>query len=271
MAQVINTNVASLNAQRNLLSSKGDLSQALQRLSSGLRVNSAKDDAAGLAIAERMKSQSMGMNVGIRNANDGISMMQTAEAGLGVMAGHLQRMRELATQASSGQYSDTDRSKLDAEFQQLQSEVARVATSTKFNGKAIIAGSAGSYTFQVGAANATTDQISATTSDLSTVYSGSAIATSAGAVSAMDALSTAIDTLNTSRANLGSYQSRFEGVISALSASVENTDAARSRIMDTDYAAETAKLSRAQILQQAGTAMLAQANALPQNVLSLIQ
>ena len=271
MAQVINTNVASLNAQRNLLMSQGDLNQALQRLSSGLRVNSAKDDAAGLAIAERMKAQSKGMNVGIRNANDAISMMQTAEAGLGVMATHLQRMRELATQAASGQYSDEDRTKLDAEFQQLACEVSRVALATKFNGRAIIAGSAGTFTFQVGAANVTDDQISATTSDLSGVYAGGDITSSANALTAMDDLSTAIDSLNESRANLGSYQSRFEGVIASLSAAVENTDAARSRIMDTDYAAETAKLSRSQILQQAGTAMLAQANALPQNVLTLLQ
>lgn len=271
MAQVINTNVASLNAQRNLSTSQGSLNQALQRLSSGLRVNSAKDDAAGLAIAQRMTSQSRGMNVAIRNANDGISMMQTAEAGLGVMADHLQRMRELAVQAASGQYSSGDRTQLDAEFQQLQSEVARVASNTMFNGKAVIGASAGTYTFQVGSGTTANDTISAATSDLSTVYSGSDITSSANAASAMAALSTAIDALNTSRATLGSYQSRFEGVISVLSASVENTDAAKSRIMDTDYAAETAKLSRAQVLQQAGTAMLSQANALPQSVLSLLK
>ena len=271
MAQVINTNVASLNAQRNLLSSQGSLNQALQRLSSGLRVNSAKDDAAGMAIAQRMTSQSRGMSVAIRNANDAISLAQTAEAGIGVMNDHLQRMRELAVQAASGQYSSGDRTALDTEFQQLASEVARVAANTMFNGKAVLGASAGTFTFQVGAGTTTNDTISATTSDLTTIYAPGDITSSANATTAMNALSTAIDSLNTSRANLGAYQSRFEGVISALSASVENTEAARSRIMDTDYAAETAKLSRAQILQQAGTAMLAQANALPQNVLSLIK
>lgn len=271
MAQVINTNVASLNAQRNLLTSQGSLNQALQRLSSGLRVNSAKDDAAGLAIAQRMTSQSRGMSVAIRNANDAISLAQTAEAGIGVMSDHLQRMRELAVQAASGQYSTSDRTALDTEFQQLASEVARVAGNTMFNGKAVIGASAGAFTFQVGAGTTANDTISATTSDLTGVYAGGDITTSTNATTAMGALSTAIDALNTSRATLGAYQSRFEGVVSALSASVENTDAARSRIMDTDYAAETAKLSRAQILQQAGTAMLAQANALPQNVLSLIR
>lgn len=271
MAQVINTNVASLNAQRNLLSSQGSLNQALQRLSSGLRVNSAKDDAAGMAIAQRMTSQSRGMNVAIRNANDAISLAQTAEAGLGVISDHLQRMRELAVQAASGQYASGDRSALDTEFQQLQSEVARVAANTTFNGKAVLGADAGTFTFQVGSGTSANDTIGATTTSMTTLYTGGDITTATNATSAMNNLSTAIDTLNTQRANLGAYQSRFEGVVSALSASVENTDAARSRIMDTDYAAETAKLSRAQILQQAGTAMLAQANALPQNVLSLIK
>lgn len=271
MPQIINTNVASLNAQRNLSTSQGSLNEALKRLSSGLRVNSAKDDAAGLAIATRMNAQSRGMNVGIRNANDAISLVQTAEAGMAQMGENLQRMRELATQAASGQYSTADRALLETEFAQLQSEVGRIATSTKFNGMAVIGSSAQTFTFQIGAFNNSTDQLSVTTSDLSSLYSGSTITTLALAQGAMTALDTALNSLNTARSNLGAYQSRLEGVVSVLSASVENTEASRSRIMDADYAAETAKLSRGQILQQAGNAMLAQANALPQNVLSLLK
>lgn len=270
MASIINTNIPSLNAQRNLTTSQGSLNSALQRLSSGLRINSAKDDAAGLAIAEKMNAQSRGMTVAMRNANDGISAAQTAEAGISVVSGHLQRMRELAVQASSGQYDSVNRGALDKEFQQLKSEITRALDATQFNGKKLLDGSFSSINFQIGSTTTSESQIAVSISSVGTSTLGS-ISDVAAATAAMSALDTAITDLNTARADLGAIQNRFEGVLSQLSAAQENTEAARSRIMDTDYASETAKLARAQILQQAGTAMLAQANALPQNVLSLLQ
>ncbi len=270
MAQIINTNIASLNAQRNLDTSQNSLRTSLQRLSSGLRVNSSKDDAAGLAIAEKMTSQTRGMTVAMRNANDGISAAQTAEAGLATVSGHLQRMRELATQAASGQYDSTNRAALEKEFQALGSEVARAVDATNFNGKKLLDGNFSGIAFQIGATTSSESQISITIGSVSTSGFGS-LSEASTALSAMSTLDTAINNVSTSRANLGALQSRFEGVLSQLSSARENTEAARSRIMDADYAAETANLSRAQILQQAGTAMLAQANALPQNVLSLLQ
>ena len=270
MASIINTNIPSLNAQRNLTTSQGSLNSALQRLSSGLRINSAKDDAAGLAIAEKMNAQSRGMTVAMRNANDGISAAQTAEAGISVVSGHLQRMRELAVQASSGQYDSVNRGALDKEFQQLKSEITRALDATQFNGKKLLDGSFSSINFQIGSTTTSESQIAVTISSVGTSTLGS-ISDVAAATTAMSALDTAITSLNTARADLGAIQNRFEGVLSQLSAAQENTEAARSRIMDTDYASETAKLARAQILQQAGTAMLAQANALPQNVLSLLR
>ena len=270
MASIINTNIPSLNAQRNLTTSQGSLNSALQRLSSGLRINSAKDDAAGLAIAEKMNAQSRGMTVAMRNANDGISAAQTAEAGISVVSGHLQRMRELAVQAASGQYDSVNRGALDKEFQQLKSEITRALDATQFNGKKLLDGSFSSINFQIGSTTSSESQIAVSISSVGTSTLGS-ISDVAAATTAMSALDTAITDLNTARADLGAIQNRFEGVLSQLSAAQENTEAARSRIMDTDYASETAKLARAQILQQAGTAMLAQANALPQNVLSLLQ
>ncbi len=272
MAQVINTNVASLNAQRNLNTSQGSLNTALQRLSSGLRVNSSKDDAAGLAIAERMTSQSRGMIVAMRNANDGISAAQTAEAGLATVAGHLQRMRELAVQAASGQYDSDNRGALDKEYQQLASEIERAVNATNFNGQKLLSSDsdfAAGVTFQVGSTTTAESQINVSIGSVG-ITAGD-INTSANAVTAMATLDTAIQAISNSRADLGAVQNRFEGVLSQLAAANESTEASRSRIMDADYAAETAHLARAQILQQAGTAMLAQANALPQNVLRLLQ
>ncbi|MDR1890371.1 MAG: flagellin FliC [Zoogloeaceae bacterium] len=271
MPQIINTNIPSLNAQRNLNTSQGSLNQALQRLSSGLRVNSSKDDAAGLAIASNMDAQSRGMVVAMRNANDGISAAQTAEAGFDAISGHLQRMRELAVQSASGQYDEANRAALDAEYQQLRSEVERVTTATNFNGRALLNGTFSNIGFQIGATTVDTDsRISVTIQSLDVSSLGNLCADTA-ALDAMSALDTAINSINSYRADLGAIQNRFEGVLVQLSAAQENTEAAKSRIMDADYAAETAKLSRAQILQQAGTAMLAQANALPQNVLSLLR
>ena len=271
MPQVINTNIASLNAQRNLNTSQGALSNALQRLSSGLRVNSAKDDAAGLAIAERMNAQSRGMVVAMRNANDGISAAQTAEAGISVVSGHLQRMRELAVQAASGQYDSDNRAALDTEYQQLASEIERAVNATNFNGKNLLDGTF-VVTFQVGATTTSESQIDIEITKIDASTLGDITGDDgANALTEMDTLDTLIQQVNNARADLGAVQNRFEGVLTQLSAAHESTEASRSRIMDTDYAAETAKLARAQILQQAGTAMLAQANALPQNVMRLLQ
>ena len=271
----INTNVMSLNAQRNLATSTSSLSTSMQRLSSGLRVNSAKDDAAGLAIAERMQAQVKGMNVAIRNANDGISLAQTAEGALGKVGDSLQRMRELATQAANATNSDSDRANLDDEYQELAAEVTRVLSGTKFNGTNLLNTSAG-LTFQVGADNVPTDQIDITTTNLTagsgiTAVVGGSITSAANALAAMDDLDTAIDEITTARASFGAAQNRFESVISNLQIASENTAASRGRIMDADFAQETANLSRGQILQQAGTAMVAQANQLPQGVLSLLR
>lgn len=273
MAQVINTNLASLNAQRNLNTSGKSLATSLQRLSSGLRVNSARDDAAGLGIATNMSAQTRGMTVATRNANDGISLAQTAEGGLSTITEHLQRMRELATQAASGQYDSVNLAALDKEFQALQSEISRVATATTFNGKQIL-GSDSTMSFQIGAGTAAENQISVTTvaaSMATGLFTATNITTATANTTVMATLDTALNTVNTARAGLGALQSRFDGIVTQLSAQMENTEAARSRIMDADYAAETANLSRGQILQQAGTAMLAQANSLPQNVLSLLR
>ena len=271
----INTNVQSLNAQRNLAQSTGSLSTSMQRLSSGLRVNTAKDDAAGLAIAERMNAQVKGMNVAIRNANDGISLAQTAEGALGKVGDALQRMRELAVQSANGSNSADDRANLDEEYQELAAEVTRVLTGTKFNGTNLLNTSA-SLTFQVGADNVTTDQIDIDTTDLTagsgvTAVVGGAIATSSGALAAMDDLDNAIDEITTARATFGAKQNRFDSVIASLQISSENLAASRGRIMDANFAVETSNLSRGQILQQAGTAMVAQANQLPQGVLSLLR
>jgi flagellin len=267
MPQTINTNVASLNAQRNLNTSQSSLATSMQRLSSGLRVNSAKDDAAGLAIADRMNAQIRGLNVAIRNANDGISLAQTAEGALATVTDVLQRMRELAIQAQNGSNGTSDRANLNTEFAQLQQEITRIATQTKFNGKAIVGADAGTQTFQVGANNG--DTMTITTSTVATVAGD--VTTQGNASTAVTAIDTALDTITTSRATYGAAMSRFEFAISNLQITSENQSAARGRIMDADFAAETANLSRAQILQQAGTAMVAQANQLPQNVLALLR
>jgi flagellin len=276
MAQSINTNVMSLNAQRNLNGSQGAMSLAVQRLSSGLRVNSSKDDAAGLAIAERMSAQVRGMNVGIRNANDAISLAQTADGALGQISELAQRMRELAVQSSNATNGTGDRANLDTEYQQLALELTRTIAGASFNGKAILAADAGAQTFQVGAKNATTDQITVTTTDLSanadvTAVTGGSVSTDTAARTAMDSLDTLLDTVNTQRATYGAIQNRFSSVISTLQVAVENQSAARGRIMDADFATETANLTRSQVLQQAGQAMLSQANASTSNVLSLLR
>jgi len=267
MALSINTNLLSLNAQRNLSTSQMSLATSMQRLSSGLRINSAKDDAAGLAIAARMDAQIRGINVAVRNANDGISLAQTAEGALSTVTDALQRMRELAVQAQNGSNGTSDRANLDTEYQQLSAEITRIAAQTKFNGIAIVGAGAGAQTFQVGANNG--DTLTITTVAVTTVAGG--VTTAAAASTAVAAIDTALDTITSNRATYGAAMSRFSMAISNLSISGENQTAAKGRIMDADFAAETANLSRSQILQQAGTAMVAQANQQPNLVLNLLR
>ena len=282
MAQTINTNILSLNAQRATNMSQSSLATSMQRLSSGLRINSAKDDAAGLAIAERMNAQVRGMNVAIRNANDGISLAQTAEGALSKVGDSLQRMRELAVQARNATNNSSDRDSLDKEFEQLQAEIQRVLGGTTFNGKAILGADATSMTFQVGANTTANDILTIASSDLTTATNISTVTNTASAsidaaatigsiATVIDNIDTALTRVNNERAVYGATQSRFDAVVSNLQQSVEAQSAARSRIMDADFAAETANLSRAQILQQAGSAMIAQANQQPQQVLALLR
>ena len=281
MAAFINTNTASMNAQRNLNASQSSLTTSLQRLSSGLRINSAKDDAAGMAIADRMTSQIRGNNVAIRNANDGISLAQTAEGALGKMGDSLQRMRELAVQSRNATNSGSDKDALNGEFAELAKEVLRVAGGTTFNGKAILGAGAGALDFQVGAGTTANDVISLTTTNMTTEPTIAAVTGAAAKIDntadtaalkvVIDNLDLALTSINTQRSSYGATQNRFESVVSNLQVSVESQSASRSRIMDTDFASETASLTRGQILQQAGTAMLAQANSLPNGVLSLLR
>ncbi len=377
MPSVITTNIASLNTQRNLSSSQSSLNTSIQRLSTGLRVNSAKDDAAGLAIAERMSAQVRGLNVAARNANDGVSLAQTAEGALGKVGEMVQRMRELAVQSSNATNSSSDRTALQSEVAQLKSEIDRIAQNTSFNGTKLIDGSFSSAKFQVGSdagesitvssitnaqlagmgtvtrastqnSTAITDLTATALADLTIngtdvgviaaagttqerqsqivdainristttgvgafydatnnkivmtsaatititgaagakvgfVAADTAAATTSANMSALDVSSyagaqlaiqqtdAALKQINSARANLGALQSRFENAVSNIQIASENITAARSRIMDTDFAAETANLTRSQILQQAGNAMLSQANQIPQQVLSLLR
>ena len=386
MASIINTNISSLTAQRNLSSSQNALATSMQRISSGMRINSAKDDAAGLAISERMTSQIKGLTQASRNANDGISLAQTAEGALGTIGNNLQRIRELAVQSRNATNSTDDRAALQKEVGQLKAEIDRVANTTSFNGTKLLDGSFTSQKFQVGAnqgetvnvsgiANANTaalgswtsvDTYSATTTGAApagfggitanaftingmgigavvagtdaatqganvaaainkksaetgvvataagtgaitltssgstpitvggtltntgltasttaatitaagsaqTGFAGLSVDTVDGADNAMLAMDAALKSVNAARADLGAIQNRFESVVSNLSTTTENLSASRSRIQDADFAAETASMSRSQILQQAGTAMVAQANQLPQSVLSLLK
>lgn len=384
MPQVINTNIASLTAQRNLNNSQSSLNTSLQRLSSGLRINSAKDDAAGLAISERFSAQIRGLNQAARNANDGVSLAQTAEGALAEVTNNLQRIRELAVQSSNATNSQSDRDALQTEVTQLLNEIDRVAGSTEFNGVKLLDGSFTGAVFQVGANAGETITIASTTdantaalgtastnttaglsvaasgltgfataiaaggvtingTDIGAIAgSGSAaeragqlvnainnvsqttgvgasydgatgqlslnsaaaitiagtaddateagfanaafatvttatgidtltVANFAGAQSALALIDSSLTEVNSARATLGAVQNRFESVVRSVQTTSENLSASRSRIVDADFAAETANLTRAQILQQAGTAILAQANSLPQNVLSLLQ
>ncbi len=277
MASVINTNINSLNTQKNLSASQGSLSTAMQRLSSGMRINSGADDASGLSIATKMDSQVRGMNVAIRNSNDAISFAQTADAGLSSVNDSLQRMRELAVQGANG---TTDNASLAAEFSQLQAEITRVTSNSNFNGTNTLgAAAATGLNFQVGAGTSANDSVSVTGVDLTAVASDTAksavntikVDTVANAKLAITQIDLGITEVSGARATYGAVQNRFTSIVSNLQASSESQSAAKSRIMDTDFAAETANLTRAQILQQAGTAMLAQANSSPNGVLALLR
>ena len=278
MALSVNTNVMSLTAQRNLSSTQTGLATAMERLSSGLRVNSAKDDAAGLAIATRMDAQTRGMNVAIRNASDAISLAQTAEGGLSEITNMLQRMRELAVQGANATNGVGDMANLDAEYQELALEISRQIDATQFNGLAVIGGDAGGMDFQVGPNATVADTITVTTNDLAAdadiiavVLPANGLVDQATASLAIGIVDDALDAVTTDRATYGAVQNRFQSVINNLQVASENQAAARGRIMDADFAMETANMTRYQILQQAGTAMVAQANAAPQSVLSLLQ
>ncbi len=305
----------SLNSQRALNMSQKSMATSLERLSSGLRINRAADDAAGLAIAERFTSQVRGLNQAIRNANDGISLAQTGEGAMAELTNAFQRMRELAVQSANGIYGTDDRASLDLEYQDLKEEALRIIESTDFNGISILSSSS-SIDFQVGFNNSltndritidtvnltdetgapadpvsdtgsltsgaymvtiitqdgpgyTTDKTDADGNTVTLTYDGD-IATSNSALASLSALSNAINVVTSLRAEFGAAQNRLESSIRNIENVVENQSAARSRILDADFAKETAELTRSQILQQAGTAMLAQANQLPGNVLSLL-
>jgi flagellin len=275
MALFINTNVASESAQKNLGANQAKLQVSFARLSSGLRINSAKDDAAGLAISESLKSQIRSFNVAERNASDGISMAQTAEGALGEVHDILGRMRELATQAANGSLTDTDRGFLQTEFSSLQSEITRIQGSAKFNGRALVGSTATSITLQVGLDNTSSDQISVTLGgvSLSTIAGASTSLSGTGATGALNALSTiddAIGNVSTARATFGAAMNRLETAQSSIQTMRLNLSAANSRIRDVDVASETAALSRNQVLTQAGVSVLAQANQLPQLAFGLL-
>lgn len=275
MAQVISTNVSSLNAQRQLNKTNSGLNQALERLSSGSRINSAKDDAAGIAIASRFTAQIRGYNQGIRNAQDAISLAQTAEGAMNEMVSNVQRIRELAVQSANATNTSTDRKALNEEVKILFKEIQRIAGGTEFNDKKVLGSSAGALKFQVGANTGTNDVITVTTVNLSTnasvtALSGKGIETVTSANTMITNADALLKTLNTERAKLGAVQNRFDSVIRSGETTVANLSDGRSRIQDADFAQETAKLTKFQILQQAGISVLSQANALPQSVLGLL-
>jgi flagellin len=289
MPSVLNTNLLSLMAQRNLSMSQNSLSTSMQRLSSGLRINSAADDPAGLSIATRMNAQVQGMQQATRNANDAISLAQTADGALGSVSDLLQTMRQLAVQAANGTNTSADRTSLNQEFQQLAQQATVTLGGTQFNGIDIFTSSS-AQTFQIGANFETsTNQITINgfnwaTNDSLTAVLGNTVLTGTGvaaigisgtdgtsAQTAIKDLDAAIDAINVQRSTYGAIENRFNSVIANLQTAGVNQSAAYSRIMDTDYAAETANMSRAQILQQAGNAMVAQANQIPQQILSLLR
>lgn len=286
MALVINTNIASITAQRNLATNASSLEKSVSRLSSGLRINTAADDAAGLSISEKLRANIRSVNQAVRNAQDGISLMQTAEGGLTEIGSILTRMRELAEQSANGTLDSSARSALDSEFTQLISEIDRIGKTTEFNGVKLLDGSQSSagVTLQVGFRATANDQLVVLSGILSGLSSSSSLASALGiggtfssistataAVSALLAIDSAINTVAQNRGSLGSVQNRLNSTISNLQVASENFSAADSRIRDADFASETAVFTKNQIMVQAATSILAQANVLPQQALTLLR
>lgn len=270
---IINNNISSMNALRNLGFNGVKMGKTMEKLSSGYRINRAADDAAGLAISEKMRAQISGLNVAKRNAQDGISMLQTAEGAMEEVHGMLRRMRDLALQSNNGSNTTTDQEKLDAEFQQLSNEITGIAGRTKFNEKDLVNGEGGNISFQIGANKDETISINLGAIDVKAdtlKLDINAIDTAGGAASAIAVVEAAINTVSEHRSTLGAYQNRLEHTINNLAVSAENLQAAESRIRDADMAFEMSSLTKHQILQQAGTAMLAQANMRSQSVLALL-
>ncbi len=275
MALYINTNVASLESQKNLATSQKRLQQSFERLSSGFRINSAADDAAGMAVSESMRSQIRSYHVAERNANNAISMTQTAEGGLNQISGILIRMRELAVQSANGDLTSTDRGYIDTEFQLLKEEIIRLAETTEFNGKELLAGTATNFDFQVGINTSSFDTISVSFGGVDLTVLGIAASSLAGAdatasVASIDSVDAAFTTINTQRSNFGAAQNRVEVSVANTQSIRTNLSAANSRIRDVDVAEETSQLARSQVLLQAGTSILAQANQQPTIALSLL-
>ena len=280
MSIYVNTNIASLNAQRNLSGSTNALQTSLKRLSSGLRINSAADDPAGMAISQTMTLQINGNNQGISNANDGISLAQTAEGALGQIQNNLQTIRQIEVQAANGTVSDTNRSQLQTEVDQLTQEISRIVQTTNFNGTLLLSGGQ-NIVFQVGASGVADNQVVASGLDLTSGINSYAsslsatgtinITTSGAASSVLSSLDSDINMVSNDRSQLGAIQNRFQAVVANMANYVQNLQDARSRIVNTDFASETANLTSQQILQQAGTAILSQANQVPQAALSLLK
>jgi flagellin len=269
---VINTNITALIGQNNLNKSQSALQTSMERLSSGLRINSAKDDAAGQAIANRMTAQITGMNQASRNANDGISLVQTMEGGLNQINDNLQRIRELAVQAASDTNTAADRTSINTEITQRVAEIDRIAGSNNFNGTNLL-NATNALQIQVGAGTTANDSITVNTVDATAATLGVNaldVTTAAASQTSIDAVDTAITTVDTARSTLGATLNRFDSVVNNLATTSTNLSAARSRIEDADYAVEVSNMTRANILQQAGTSVLAQANQTPQSVLSLL-
>jgi flagellin len=272
MSLVINTNVSSLSAQRNLNKNTSVLNRTFQRLSSGLRINSAKDDAAGLSIGTRFTAQTRGLNQAVRNANDGVSLIQVAEGALEETTSALQRIRELAVQASNDTYTSADRSNIQDEVDQLISEINRINSTTKFNGQTILSGGFASKKFHIGAYSGQKLTVTVASGGVAagTIGASITVTTQSLANSAIDSIDNAISSIATARSSLGALQNRFDSIIQNLTNQAENITAANSRIMDADIASETSQLTRSSILQQAGTAILAQANQQPAVVMQLL-
>jgi flagellin len=280
MSSTIMTNIMSLNSQKNLSRAQNSIGVSMQRLSTGMRINSAKDDAAGLAISETMTAKIRGMNMAMRNANDGISLAQTAESNLQEVTNALQRVRELAVQAANGTYTTADRVSYQKEVSQLQSEIARILDNANFNGKALFNSAGTNFSsqlvFQIGEDNGGSMRVTVSASAVRSAQVmlaaiSASVSSQSGAQSTLDRIDAALQYVSETRATWGALQSRFESIIGNMQNVVEATEASRSRIRDADFAQETANMTKSQIMMQASMAMLSQANSAPQSILQLLQ